>query len=124
MAEAVRVRLGDAGQAAMASEHNVHVVVTQGAAVDGLEEVAVSPATEVFYICSQRTKGDVAYCRPALLLSLALKDPDAVVGEEDVVYVDRDELAGADAGVEEEEDHRPHAAADVSERGPWLPGGG
>ncbi len=34
-----------------------------------------------------------------MFLALALKHPDTVVGEEDVVDMDRDQLAGPDAGI-------------------------
>ncbi len=77
----------------MTSEHNVHVMIAKGSAVYGLEEVAFAPAAKVVQVGSEGSEGYLAYRRPALLPSLALKDADTALLEEDIAKLKRDELA-------------------------------
>ena len=77
----------------MTSEHHVHVVIAKRPAVKGLEELAFAPAPKVLQVGSEGSERYLAYRRPALLPSLALKDAHTALGEEDIAKLNRHELA-------------------------------
>ena len=72
VAEAMGVDLANPSPHAVTSEHNVHVMIAKHPAVEGLKEVARSPAPKVVQVCAQGIEGYLAYRRPALLTPLAM----------------------------------------------------
>ena len=74
MAEPVGVDLAHPSPHPVTGEHHVHVMIAKGSAVYGLEEVTFAPAAAVVEVGSEGSEGYLAYRRPALLTSLALKD--------------------------------------------------
>ena len=91
--EAVGVDLSNPSPQAVTSEHDVHVMIAQRSAVEGLEEVAFAPAPKVVQVGSEGFKRYFAYRRPALLTSLAIEDAHTALVEEDIAKLNRHELA-------------------------------